>query len=279
MTLSLTREALKSSRPGITAFTFERITSEITKHRDVSIKRDDGTAMFVGCGTFGKLKGLPFHIILAGEGGESGGCGAERRGKIVKTTPTFRTCSLTALSFPPPSLYRCLSPPLQRRAATNPVARDSRLGTETRTCKDTALAAIAAIKDEQRREDIAYGGTANHPPSPARSHRQTQTPQFSPEEEEEMDSDPEADNSSGSDAFQPPDDSNDSSDDEEDPDDSEVGEEAAAAIPCKNKKKSAAPTSRPCVRPKILPVLQKSAVMAGRKGERQRVRSYLTDSE
>ncbi|KAK6995678.1 hypothetical protein R3P38DRAFT_3371671 [Favolaschia claudopus] len=37
-------------------------------------------------------------------------------------------------------------------------------------------------------------------------------------------SDPEADNSSGSDAFQPPDDSNDSSDDEEDPDDSEVGD-------------------------------------------------------
>ncbi|KAK7021555.1 hypothetical protein R3P38DRAFT_3357547 [Favolaschia claudopus] len=90
---------------------------------------------------------------------------------------------------------------------------------------------------------------------------------------------PEADNSSGSDAFQPPDDSNDSSDDEEDPDDSEVDEEASAAIPCKNKKKSAAPTSRRCVRPKILPVLQKSAVMAGRKGERQRVRSYLTDSE
>ncbi|KAK6996268.1 hypothetical protein R3P38DRAFT_3287807 [Favolaschia claudopus] len=136
--------------------------------------------------------------------------------------------------------------------------------------KDTALAAIAAIEDEQRREDIEYGGTANHPPSPARPHRQTQTPQFSPEEEEEMDSDPEADNSSGSDAFQPPDDSNDSSDDEEDPDDSEVGEEASAAIPCKNKKKSAAPTSRRCVRPKILPVLQKSAVMAGRKGERQR---------
>ncbi|KAK7015996.1 hypothetical protein R3P38DRAFT_3569578 [Favolaschia claudopus] len=162
--------------------------------------------------------------------------------------------------------------------------------------KDTALAAIAAIEDEQRREDIEYGGTANHPPSPARPHRQTQTPQFSPEEEEEMDSgknlpcltlefvftcisDPEADNSSGSDAFQPPDDSNDSSDDEEDPDDSEVGEEASAAIPCKNKKKSAAPTSRRCVRPKILPVLQRSAVMAGRKGERQRVRSYLTDSE
>ncbi|KAK7034820.1 hypothetical protein R3P38DRAFT_3263757 [Favolaschia claudopus] len=109
--------------------------------------------------------------------------------------------------------------------------------TTRRNQPNTALAAIAAIKDEQRREDIEYGGTANHPPSPARSHRQTQTPQFSPEEEEEMDSDPEADNSSGSDAFQPPDDSNDSSDDEEDPDDSEVGEEASAAIPCKNKKK------------------------------------------
>ncbi|KAK7001877.1 hypothetical protein R3P38DRAFT_2795332 [Favolaschia claudopus] len=120
--------------------------------------------------------------------------------------------------------------------------------------KDTALAAIAAIEDEQRREDIEYGETANHPPAPARPHRQTQTPQFSAEEEEEMDSgknlscltlefvftcisDPEADDSSGSDAFRPPDDSNDSSDDEEDPDNSEGDEDASAAIPRKKKKK------------------------------------------
>ncbi|KAK7001905.1 hypothetical protein R3P38DRAFT_3283719 [Favolaschia claudopus] len=122
--------------------------------------------------------------------------------------------------------------------------------------KDSALAAIAAIEDEQRRKDIEYGETAHHPPPPARPQRRIRTPQLSPEEEEEMNlgknlqflpleflftcnADPEAnDSESGdSDSFRPPDESNDSGDDEDEPDASEDDEGASAAPPRKKNKK------------------------------------------